>query len=61
MKPSHLLALPVALVALSWPSHAQGVGSTVPKLELEGFAQTKAAAFDDYYGRAVLLEFFAFW
>jgi hypothetical protein len=61
MKPSQLLALPLALAALALTAPAQGVGSTVPKLELEGFAQTKAQTFDDYYGRAVLLEFFAFW
>jgi len=61
MKPSHLLAVPLALAALALSSPAQGVGSAVPKLELEGFGQTKAQSFDDYYGRSVLIEFFAFW
>ena len=61
MRPSHLLAVPLAVAALAWSAPAQGVGSAVPKLELEGFAQTKAETFDDYNGRTVLLEFFAFW
>ena len=61
MRPSHLLAVPLAIAALAWSAPAQGVGSAVPKLELEGFGLTKAQTYEDYYGRAVLLEFFAFW
>jgi hypothetical protein len=46
---------------LASPAPAQGVGSKIPKVELEGFTQTEAQTFDDYLGRAVLFEFFAFW
>jgi hypothetical protein len=61
MKTSQLLGVPLALAALAWTASAQGVGSVVPRLELEGFGQTKAQSYDDFFGRAVLLEFFAFW
>jgi hypothetical protein len=40
---------------------AQGVGSKVPALELEDFAQTPAKSYEDFLGRAVLIEFFAYW
>ena len=37
------------------------VGGPLPENELEGFAQTQAESLDDYYGRAILIEFFAYW
>ncbi len=43
------------------PALAQALGSTLPPIELEGFAQTGARSLDDFYGRALLIEFFAFW
>jgi hypothetical protein len=49
------------LCALAAPAGAQGVGSKLPVVELEEFTQTPAESFDDYMGRAVLIEFFAFW
>jgi hypothetical protein len=50
------------VVGLSLGVHAQEVGSRLPEeLELEGYAQTGAKAWEDLYGRAVLLEFFAYW
>jgi hypothetical protein len=56
------LALGIGLAALGGaPAAAQGVGSKVPAIELEGFSQTPAKSYDDYLGRAVLLEFFAYW
>ena len=61
MRPSRSLVLPVLLALLALPAAAQGIGSTIPKIELEGFGNTQAQSFDDYYGRTVLLEFFAFW
>jgi hypothetical protein len=36
-------------------------GGQLPPIELEEFAQTKAKTFEDLAGRAVLLEFFAYW
>ena len=49
------------LCALAASTAAQGVGSKLPVVELEEFTQTQAKTFDDYLGRAVLIEFFAFW
>jgi hypothetical protein len=57
----HLLALTTALVGLALPASAQGVGSRIPEVELADFGQTGAKSFEDYYGRAVLIEFFAYW
>jgi hypothetical protein len=51
----------LALLGLAAHAGAQGVGSKLPALELEEFTQTPAKSFDDYLGRAVLIEFFAFW
>ncbi len=47
--------------ALSTLSQAQGVGSKLPVVELEDYSNTAAKSFDDFLGRAVLIEFFAFW
>lgn len=51
----------LALLALPLLASGQGVGSKLPALELEGYAQTPAKSFDDFTGRAVLFEFFAYW
>ncbi|NUP97743.1 MAG: hypothetical protein HUU28_16405 [Planctomycetaceae bacterium] len=48
-------------VVLSAPARAQAVGSKLPPVELEGLSQTGAKTYDDFLGRAVLLEFFAYW
>jgi hypothetical protein len=42
-------------------SQAQGIGSRLPVVELEGYTNTAAKSFDEFMGRAVLIEFFAFW
>jgi len=48
--------------ALCLPATAQSIGSPLPdKIGLAGFDQTPADSFDDLYGRAVLIEFFAYW
>ncbi len=63
MKFPRLLA-PAALVLLGTmplvPS-AQGVGTRMPVVELEGYTLTAAKSFDDFHGRGVLIEFFAYW
>jgi hypothetical protein len=62
MKPSRILQLALALAALALPATAGGgVGSTMPAVELEGYSLTKAKSFDEYLGRTVLIEFFAYW
>ena len=52
-----------AIVCAAAPvlSSAQGVGSKMPVVELEGYSQTPAKSYEDFTGRAVLIEFFAFW
>ena len=42
-------------------SAADSVGKRLPDVKLEGFAQTKAKSLDDYFGRVVLFEAFAYW
>jgi hypothetical protein len=61
MKPSRILLLVLALAAFALPSEAGVLGKALPAVELEGFSQTKAKSFDDLSGRAVLVEFFAYW
>lgn len=57
-----LLGLMLACAAgFAAPAQAQAPGSKLPPVELEGLAQTGAKSFDDFLGRAVLLEFFAYW
>ena len=51
----------LALFLLSLVGHAQGIGSRLPKSSLRDFGLTEATSLDDFYGRAVLLEFFAHW
>lgn len=54
-----LLALSMAFSAA--PARAQAPGTPLPPVKLEGLAQTGAKTYDDFMGRAVLLEFFAYW
>lgn len=61
MKLHTKLLAPVVLGALAVSAPAQEVGTTVSGVELEAFAQTGAESFDDLMGRAVLIEFFAYW
>jgi hypothetical protein len=61
MKPIRTLLLALAIGALALPTFAGNVGNPLPRPELEDFAQTKAKSFDDFVGRAVLVEFFAYW
>ena len=57
-----LAFVPAALATALTPTPAaQGVGSALPELRLERFAQTEAKTLDDFYGRALLFEFFAYW
>lgn len=51
----------LAFAAFALPAPAAPAGGQLPPIELEGFAQTKAKSFDDFTGRAVLIEFFAYW
>jgi len=62
MRPSRSPLLPL-LLALAAPGLSQrlGVGDPLPNdLSLEGFSSA-AVDFEEYSGRAVLIEFFAHW
>jgi hypothetical protein len=39
----------------------EDLGDKLPEVELVGFSQTGAQSFEEYKGRAVLIEFFAYW
>ena len=56
-------ALPILALALAAPGWSQTeVGDSVPvDLPLVGFTVDEAACFEEYTGRAVLIEFFAYW
>ena len=55
------ILLAPALLALGLAAPAQDVGTNVGGFELSDFAQTEAKTFDDFVGRAVRFEFFAYW
>lgn len=60
MKTTASLTLPLVIGALVAAVDAQGrIGESAAGLE--GFANTEAKAFGDFAGRAILLEFFAYW
>lgn len=62
MRNTLLLTALLGLAAFTPPVPVEaGVGSPLPEVKLEGFTQTKAETFDDFFGRAVLIEFFAHW
>lgn len=62
MSPRSLLSVSLVLGALAMPATAQSVGGGLPpKVELEDFGLTPAKSYDDFMGRAVLIEFFAYW
>jgi hypothetical protein len=51
----------VALAALALPASTARAGGSLPAVALDDFGQTKAKSLDDFAGRAVLIEFFAYW
>jgi hypothetical protein len=53
----------LALIAgLAATARAQDVGTSLPdEIELQDLSGTQAHGFDQFYGRAVLIEFFAYW
>lgn len=72
--PTHLPTMLIASIALAGfslgPASAiaplasptpPGEGDLLPTIELVDFAQTPASSFEEYFGQAVLLEFFAHW
>ena len=49
-----------ALVATTGPALAADVGDKL-EIELEGFTATAATSIEDFSGRAILIEYFAYW
>lgn len=61
MRTLRYLLAPAAVAALALAAPAQEVGSRVSSLEIADLAQTEASSYDDFVGRAILIEFFAYW
>jgi len=56
------LAASLASLAPAAPTAGGGVGDVPENTEqIEDFAQTGAESFADFQGRAILVEFFAYW
>ena len=55
------LVLAAALGLLAVGAEAQDVGDPIGDVILEELTQTKAGSYQEFTGRAVLLEFFAYW
>ena len=55
------LLAPALLACLASASSAQEIGSFVEPFELSDFGLTEAKSMNDYLGRTVLIEFFAYW
>jgi len=51
----------IALGSTRGSAGAAEVGSPLPPAELDGFALTEARSLDDFVGRTLLIEFFAYW
>jgi hypothetical protein len=58
---TRLAALAGTALLLAAPAAAQQPGTSLPDVRLDGLAQTPAESFEDFKGRAVLIEFFAYW
>jgi hypothetical protein len=50
-----------ASLVLAASASADMVGQQLPPVQLEGLSQTPAETFEEYTGRLVLIEFFAYW
>lgn len=50
-----------ALLGLTAAAIPAQVGKPLPKSKLTDFAQTRAKSLEDFKGRLLLVEFFAYW
>jgi hypothetical protein len=51
----------VMALALGATALADNIGKPLPEAEIEGLTQSPAASIDELAGRAILIEFFAYW
>jgi hypothetical protein len=51
----------LATLSLAASASADKVGQELPEFQLEGLSQTPAKSYDEFTGRLVLIEFFAYW
>jgi len=57
----NMLMAAVVTTGLCTTATADNVGKPLPAFDLEGLSQSEASSFDELAGRAVLIEFFAYW
>lgn len=57
----NLLLAGLATLSLVGSAHADKVGQPLPEFTLEGLSQTPAESYEEFTGRLVLIEFFAYW
>ena len=58
---SNMMLAGVMTFGLSAVAVADNVGKPLPAVELENLTQSPADNFEELAGRAVLIEFFAYW
>lgn len=56
-----LLAGVSSLALLTTTAFADQVGRPLPEVEFEDIVQSPTTEFEDFTGRLVLIEFFAYW
>ena len=57
----NLLLAGFASLMFATTAQADKVGQELPPVVLEGLSQTPATSFEEFTGRLVLIEFFAYW
>ena len=57
----NILLASAATLGLCSALQADNLGKPLPAFELKGLTQSPAESFDELAGRAVLIEFFAYW
>lgn len=60
MNSTSILSLTLGVGMLAAGASAQ-VGDPMPDVKFEAFGNTEAASIDDFRGRLILLEVFAYW
>jgi len=57
----NLFIAAVMAFGLSTTALADSIGKPLPEADIQGFTQSPASSLDELTGRAVLIEFFAYW